>query len=119
MSSSGWLSLLPALITIAVALFTHRVALAIMMGVCTGIGAIFYVGDEPLSDIASRFGLACFTDMERLEIGLFLFLIGALLHVLSQAGAYKAFSRHIVTWLTTPFRTRFATFGVKIGRAHV
>ncbi|MGM0612778.1 MAG: Na+/H+ antiporter NhaC family protein, partial [Bacteroidota bacterium] len=88
----GWLSLIPAIVTIVVALSTKRVALALFFGVIAGAftineGVVF----ESLQSLWDYLVLS-FTDPERLRIVLFILLIGGMLQIIHKAGGYDAFA---------------------------
>jgi len=106
------LSLVPALVTIVVALAWHRVALALFCGVVAG--AFVLAGFHPLPALT---GLGhrlfeAFTDVDRLKIVLFILLIGGLLELISASGAYLAFGRWVGTTLRTGRRSRMAAWGL-------
>lgn len=114
MEHAGLLSLLPAMVTILVALATHRVPLALLLGVVAG--AFTSVGFAILPGFEASFHalLGAFKDAERLRIALFILCVGGLLEILSASGAYEAFARAVGRFLVTPRRARVATWGLSL-----
>lgn len=111
----GWLTLIPALVTIVVALSTKRVALALFAGVVGGsftlaLGAF----GQSLSNILNYL-IISFTDPERIRIVLFILLIGALLELISRAGGYEAFAARLGKKLNNGRKSRVSTWGISLG----
>lgn len=114
MSHAGLMSLLPAVVTIAVAMATHRVPLALLLGVASGaFAAAGFQGEAGLVTLWDALQGA-FTDPERVRIALFILGVGGLLEMLSASGAYTAFARWVERWLHTPRRARVATWGLSL-----
>ena len=110
----GWLSLIPAIVTIVVALSTKRVALALFFGVIAGA---FTIEAGALKD--SLFSiwdylLLSFTDPERLRIVLFILLIGGMLQIIYKAGGYDAFAGRLSKRLSNGRRSRVTTWGISM-----
>lgn len=114
MENYGILSLIPALVTIVVALTTRRVALALFTGILAGalVAVDFVVANWPAT--VWKYLLISFTDPERLMIVLFIVLIGGLLELIAMSGAYLKFSQVLAGWLNTPRRSRLATWGLSM-----
>lgn len=108
----GLLSLLPAAVTILVALRWRRVSAAIGAGVLAG--ALVLGGAAPLPTLKALGGLlwTAFSDLERLKIVLFILLVGGLLEVMAVSGAYQAFATALGQKLSNARRTRLATWGL-------
>ncbi len=108
----SFLSLVPALVTIAVALVWRRVALALFCGVVAG--ALVLAGFQPLPALAGlgRSLLHAFTDADRLKIVVFILLIGGLLELISASGAYLAFGQAVGRTLRTGRKARLAAWGL-------
>ncbi|MBS3770164.1 MAG: Na+/H+ antiporter NhaC family protein [Bacteroidales bacterium] len=108
------LSLIPALLTIAIALLTHRVALALFVGVLGG--AIVLAGYQPLLFLRGSFEymLIAFGDIERLKIVLFVILIGGMLEIIAGSGAYTKFAGVMARRLSTPRRSRVGTWALSM-----
>lgn len=108
----GLLSLLPAVVTILVALRWRRVSAAIGAGVL--VGALVLGAAAPLPTLKALGGLiwTAFSDLERLKIVLFILLVGGLLEVMAVSGAYQAFAAALGQKLSNARRTRLATWGL-------
>ncbi len=110
----GLLSLIPAAVTIAVALSTKRVALALFSGI---VGGAFVLTQGNILEGFVAIGeylLISFTDMERLKIVLFIMLIGGLLEIIAASGAYNEFAASLSKKLNTPRKSRLATWGLSM-----
>jgi len=110
----AFLSLIPALITIVVALATHRVALALFLGV---LGGAFVLGGYQMMAFLEgsiRYLLDAFTDIERLKIVFFVILIGSLLEIIAGSGAYNTFASGLSRRLNSPRKTRTTTWGLSM-----
>ncbi len=110
MNDFGLLSLLPALVTIVVAIYFRRVAWALFFGVVTGALAVVYFNPIAGGKSIVYFLYAAFADKERIEIAIFILLVGGLLRIISVSGAYGQFARKLADYLTTPKKTRLATW---------
>jgi Na+/H+ antiporter NhaC len=108
------LSLVPAAITILVALITHRVALALFLGVLGGAFVLSGYQLMPFLEDSSDYLLTAFTDTERLKIVLFVMLIGGMLEVIAGSGAYNKFASVLSGKLNTPRRARVGTWAVSM-----
>jgi len=108
----GFLSLIPAGVTILVALVWRRVAVAIGCGVAAG--ALVAGRLHPLASgkALGEVLWAAVSDPERLKIVLFILLVGGLLEMIAASGAYQAFADAAVRRLHNPRRTRMATWGL-------
>ncbi len=107
----GPLSLLPALVTIGVALSLRRVSLALLAGVLTGVAV---VGAGPTGTLlgALKEATQAALELERLKIVAFILLVGGLLEVLAVSGAYRAFAESLGRRINSPRRARMAAWGV-------
>ncbi|MFZ2957442.1 MAG: Na+/H+ antiporter NhaC family protein [Candidatus Ozemobacteraceae bacterium] len=126
--NAGIWSLLPAVITILVALATHRVAWALFAGVLGGAftfanmssGVSSGISGDVIPGFAATFvnGVVraaelfflSFSDIERLKIAFFIICVGGLLEIISASGAYKTFAGGMARYLRTPRRTRVTVF---------
>ncbi len=110
----GWLSLLPAMVTIIVALSLKRVSLALFLGV---VGGAIVVSGFSLFEAPGYLWVYlrdAFTDPERLSIVLFILLIGALLELIALSGGYIAFADHLGKRLNSGKKSRIATWGISM-----
>ena len=110
----GLLSLIPAAITILVALITHRVALALFAGV---LGGAFVLAGYQLSGFLQdsfEYLFRAFTDWERLKIVLFVVMIGGMLEIIAGSGAYTRFAERLGSRINTPRKSRVSTWGLSM-----
>ncbi len=114
MSDCGILSLVPAFITIIVAITARNVAIALFAGVAGG--AFVFSSFSFTASVKNLFIYVfdAFADFERVKIALFVMLIGGLLQIISISGAYSKFSETLSKYLKTPKKARLATWGLSI-----
>jgi Na+/H+ antiporter NhaC len=110
MISPGLIALIPAAVTILVALAWRRVWLALACGVVAG--ALAFGGFHPLPVLKALwlYLTAAFVDQERLKIILFILLVGGMLEILAASGAYEAFAHSLSKVIHTARRTRLAAW---------
>ncbi|HOT30238.1 MAG TPA: Na+/H+ antiporter NhaC family protein [Candidatus Ozemobacteraceae bacterium] len=106
----GILSLIPAVVTILAAVMTHRVALALFLGIVAGAFTIKHAAIGAGFSACLQYLKLSFTDVERLKIAFFIVLVGGLLEIISRSGAYERFSEAISVKLDSARKTRVATF---------
>ncbi len=85
----GWLSLVPPLVAILLALWTREVVLSLFAGVW--MGALFLAGFDPLSGTAGAldFLIDALTDPDHMAIVAFSLLLGGMVGVMSRSGGTK------------------------------
>jgi len=112
LTRAGILSLMPALVTLGVALAWRRVAAALFCGMAAG--ALVLAGFHPWPALGRLWHslLGAFTDVERLKIVAFILLMGGLLELLSVSGAYDAFGKAVGPALRTGRKARMAAWGL-------
>ncbi len=109
MTHFGLISLLPAAVTILVAMIAQRIVPAIFLGIVAGsLGATGGVID-PAWEKAKQYIFISFQDEERLKIALFVILMGALVEVIARSGAYLKMSEAFRRWLNSPRKGRLAS----------
>ncbi|HQG28310.1 MAG TPA: hypothetical protein PLY73_07105, partial [Candidatus Ozemobacteraceae bacterium] len=106
----GILSLIPVVVTILAAVMTHRVALALFLGIVAGAFTIKHAAIGAGFSACLQYLKLSFTDVERLKIAFFIVLVGGLLEIISRSGAYERFSEAISVKLDSARKTRVATF---------
>lgn len=113
MHEYGFLSLVPAIITILVAITTRKVAWALFFGVA---GGAFVTGDYGFKSILDLkdYIIETFSNRERVEIALFVMFIGGMLEMISGSGAYQRFAEKLGEKLNTPRKSRVATWGLSL-----
>ncbi len=110
MESNGFICLVPAFVTILIAITTHRVATAVFFGIVSA--AFVKVGGFSSSAVELIFEYLklSFTNIERLKICAFLIFVGFTIDLIDVSGGYKAFSKWISRYLTSARKTRVTTF---------
>ncbi|HOY68229.1 MAG TPA: Na+/H+ antiporter NhaC family protein [Candidatus Ozemobacteraceae bacterium] len=106
----GIFSLIPAGVTILAAVLTHRVALALFLGIVAGALTVKHAAFGAGLSACLQYLKLSFADGERLKISLFILLVGGLLELISRSGAYERFSEAISRKLDSARKTRVATF---------
>ncbi len=104
----GFLSLIPTVITLAVAYFTKRVWLALFLGIFSG-AAVYSFSWHGLV----RFGEYIYisvTDIERLKIAFFVIMVAGLLEIISRTGANIKFGEYMGDLLKTRRKTRITAW---------
>jgi tetracycline resistance efflux pump len=110
----GFLSLIPAIVTIIAALATRKVALALFLGIVGGAivaGSYTFIG---FFEKMFEYMIVSFTDPERLKIVFFIILIGGLLEVINRSGGYTKFANVLSKKLNTPRKSRLSTWGLSM-----
>ncbi len=112
-SLPGWLSILPPLLAIVVALLFRRVVPALFLGVW--IGAWIAVGLSltglwaGLLDAFEIYVRGALTDPDHVSILLFTLMIGGMVGIISKSGGTQGVVNRIVGWASTPRRGQLAT----------
>jgi Na+/H+ antiporter NhaC len=112
----GWLSILPPLFAIAIALVFKRVVPALFFGIWAG--AVFAVALTPaglwigLLNTLEVYVLQALTDPDRATIILFSFMIGGMVGIVSRNGGMQGIVNRIVVWASSPKRGQLATAGL-------
>jgi len=107
----GWVSILPPLIAIALALIFHEVVVSLFLGVW--IGALFYAGLNPLTATLraiDSFILPALYDPDHVAIILFSMLLGGMVGVISRSGGTRGIVEAVSPLATTPRRAQLATY---------
>lgn len=110
MSDFGILSLIPAIITIIVAITLKKVDVALFLGVVGG--ALVFARLNILLAIQELYicMIDSFKDVERVEIALFVLLVGGMLELISASGAYNEFAAKLSTKINSAKKARLSTF---------
>ncbi|WP_412068055.1 Na+/H+ antiporter NhaC family protein [Rubrivirga sp. IMCC43871] len=109
----GWLSILPALLAIAAALFFRQVIVALFLGVW--LGAWIVTGDPLLGWATGLFAtietyiLAALADDDHAAIILFSMMIGGTVGLIQKNGGTAAIVETVTKWARTAGRGQFAT----------
>ncbi|MDH3735149.1 MAG: Na+/H+ antiporter NhaC family protein [Gemmatimonadota bacterium] len=107
----GWVSLLPPLVAIALALIFREVVVSLFFGVW--IGAFFVAGLNPLNAVwrtVDTFVVPSVADPSNASILVFSGLLGAMVGVMSRSGGTRGIVEAVRPLATTPRRAQLATF---------
>lgn len=85
----GWLSILPPIIAIGLALITKEVISSLLIGILSG--ALIYTGGNVLGAVETTFDIMGNKMGSNINIILFLALLGALVVVVTKAGGSRAY----------------------------
>ncbi|MGD9020854.1 MAG: Na+/H+ antiporter NhaC family protein, partial [Lysobacterales bacterium] len=100
-----WVSVLPPVLTIAVALVTKRVVPALFVGIWAGAWAINEFGLlglwTGLLDTFQVYVLGSLADPDHAAIVLFSMMIGGMVGIISRNGGMHGIVNHIVKWATS------------------
>jgi len=107
MQDYGFLSIVPPLLTIAVALYSRNVLVALMIGIASGsfIIADFHLFDMMLNAIEDQV-LAEFTNGTQSQVIITMMVIGGFVKLLEVSGGAKAFAIKMLTVVSTRARAQ-------------
>lgn len=109
----GWLSILPPLIVIVIALITKRVIPSLFLGIW--VGAVFAIGFSVsgvgmgLLDAFEVYIKNAMIDGDRVSIILFTFMIGGMVGIVSKNGGMQGIVEIIAKWAKTPKKGQLST----------
>jgi Na+/H+ antiporter NhaC len=107
----GWLSLLPPLVAIALALITREVILSLFAGIW--LAALLVVGYNPVTATThslSEFILVPLADTDHIAIVLFSLMLGGLVGVITRSGGAQGVVEVLRPYATTRRRGQFFTW---------
>jgi Na+/H+ antiporter NhaC len=111
-SIAGWLSIVPPLIAIGIALIFKRVIPALFFGIW--VGAWIAIGPtgaaRGLFDAFQVFVMTTMLNADHVPIILFTLMIGGMVGIISKNGGMRGVVRHIVGWASTRQRGQVATW---------
>ncbi len=88
---NSWLSLLPPLITIAIAIWSHRILPSLLIGLLTGSYLLHPTVTGGFATAVDQI-VKTLTDKDNLQVLLFLYLFSGLIGIIKRSGGIKAFS---------------------------
>lgn len=106
----GWLSVIPPVVAIGLALFTKKVVPSLAIGIISG--AFILTSYSPIATITKTFGILSekVTDSWNLSILGFLVILGILVHLVTVAGGSAAYGKWASTKIKTRAGAQLATF---------
>jgi Na+/H+ antiporter NhaC len=107
----GWLSILPPLLAIALALLLREVVISLFTGVW--LGALIWTGFDPFSAtlrVIDRFALTQMADTDHTAIIIFSLLIGGMVGVMGRNGGTYGIVERLAPLATTPRRGQLAAY---------
>lgn len=107
----GWISILPPLVAIGLALLVREVIASLFVGVW--LGAFFLAGYNPFTAIlltVERFARSALADPDHAAIVIFSMLLGGMVGVLTRMGATRAIVTSLEGVATSRRRAQFATW---------
>lgn len=108
----GWVSILPPLLAIVIALLFKRVVPALFLGVWFGAWAVYGLTSyglwAGLLDTFQVYVLQAFADPDHAAIILFSFMIGGMVGIISKNGGMQGVVNRITAWANTPHRGQLA-----------
>lgn len=107
----GWLSLLPPLLAIVLALVFREVITSLVAGVW--LGGLFLSGFDPLAAlflVADRFVRGELADADNASIVIFTLLLGGMVGIISRVGGTRAMVDAVAPLATTPRRAQVASW---------
>ena len=107
----GWLSLLPPITAIVLAIATRRVLLSLLLGIFAG--ALLLAGGNPFAAIGDGLELhlwSALTDHDNLRVFAFTLLMGAMVGVVSRAGGMRGLVNAISPWAANRRRGQLVTW---------
>ena len=109
----GWLSLLPPLLAIALALLTRDVVISLFLGVASG--AFIYTGFSPTETLArsiDRYLVGALADGDHASIILFTTLLGGMVGLVTRSGGTQGVIERLKPFATNARRGQLATLGM-------
>ncbi|HVS03859.1 MAG TPA: Na+/H+ antiporter NhaC family protein [Thermoanaerobaculia bacterium] len=109
----GWLSLLPPLLAIGLALAFRDVILSLYLGVFTG--ALILAGGNPVTAFArsvDHFLRGALADADHAAIIVFSLLLGGMVGVISRSGGTHGIVARLAGWATSARRGQLATWAM-------
>ncbi len=107
----GWMSLLPPLVAIALALIFHEVVSSLFVGIW--LGSFLVAGYNPLAALfmtVERYVHPALADSDHAAIVIFSLLLGGMVGVMSATGGTRAIVQAVTPLATSRRRGQFATW---------
>ena len=107
----GWISLLPPLVAILLALIFREVVISLFFGVW--LGALFFAGLDPLAATwrtIDQFAMPALASPDHASIIIFSLLLGGMVGVMGRSGGTRGIVDAVSPLATSPRRAQAATF---------
>ena len=107
----GWLSLLPPLVAIFLAIATGRIVVSLLLGVF--VGALISAGGDPLIAVAAAMEThlwPALADPDHLRVFAFTLLMGAMVGVMHRSGGMHGLVDRLLRWVTSRRRAHLTTW---------
>jgi len=101
----GWLSIVPPLVAIALALAFKEVLVSLFLGVFAG--ALFLTGWDPVAALGravDTYVIEALADADHVKIIVFSMLLGGMVGVISKSGGTRGIVERLAPWATSPRR---------------
>jgi len=116
LAHSGWISILPPLLAIFLALWFKQVIPALFASIWIGAWAInggdLFALWTGLLDTFQVYILQALADSDRAAIVLFSFMVGGLIGIISRNGGMQGIVNHIVRWANSARHATIATYAL-------
>ncbi|SET37038.1 Na+/H+ antiporter NhaC family protein [[Clostridium] polysaccharolyticum] len=106
LASIGWLTLLPPLIAIILALITKEVISSLLLGILAG--AFIYANGSIIGMLTTTFGVMGDRMGENINIVIFLSLLGAIVVIVTKGGGSRAYGEWAIKHIKTRKGASFA-----------
>ncbi|MCH8145314.1 MAG: Na+/H+ antiporter NhaC family protein, partial [Gemmatimonadetes bacterium] len=107
----GWISILPPLVAVVLALVFREVVTSLVAGIW--LGCLFLAGYNPISAIfmaGNRFARGALSDFDNVAIILFSLLLGGMVGVITRMGGTRAIVEAVAPLATNRTRGQLATW---------
>lgn len=116
MTEFGWLSLIPPVITIILAVTLRNVLLSLLLGGLSG--ALIMGGFNPLDSVLYFVGDKVFGQISQPannQVIITLGVIGGFINLIDQSGGAKAFAKFMTKFVSTPIKAQLMTYLCGLG----
>ncbi len=112
---AGWMSIVPPLLAIVLALVFREVVISLFAGVW--VGALWVAGYDPLAAtlrVADTFVVPALADEYHVQIVLFSLLLGGMVGIITKNGGTRGIVRVVTRWATSRRRGKLAVWAAGI-----
>lgn len=111
MNDFGWLSLLPPVLTIVLAILTRNIIVSLAIGVFSG--ALILAGYQPFDALLNLVENVMFVQLSvpaNTQVIITLAAIGGFVNLLEASGGAAAFAKKITHYVSTPLQAQLAAW---------